>query len=240
MTFVGRFLSLVVFGFCLSCSDCAFAQQDWPQWRNGDFSSVSDADLPTEFDGEKNLLWRAPLPGGGGASPVVAGDRVFVTSAVGKKQSALICFSVDGKKLWQRDFELKGKMKADGSTIASPSPVTDGKHVWAMMATGELKCFTVDGDLVWSKNLQDEYGKFELMFGMSSTPVLDNGKLYLMVIDGDMKAKPKQTSVGQVICLDASTGKERWLHYVGPAAPQRRCTLTRHRRSIAMKIDRCC
>ena len=212
MTFVGRLLSLAVTGLCLTWSASAFAQEDWPQWRNDDFSSVGEADLPTEFGAEKNLLWRAPLPGGGGASPVVAGDRVFVTTATGKRKAALVCFSTDGKKLWQHDYELSGKMKADGSTIASPSPVTDGKHVWAMMATGELICLTVDGDLVWSKNVQDEYGKFEIMFGMSSSPVLDNGKLFLMVIDGDMKAKPKLTSEGQIICLDAATGKELWLH----------------------------
>ena len=212
MTLAGRLLSFVVFGLCFAWNASAFAQQTWPQWRNQDFSSVGDADLPTEFGAEQNLLWRAPLPGGGGASPVVAGKRVFVTTGVEKNQAALICFSLSGKKLWQYDYDLKGKMKADGSTIASPSPVTDGKHVWAMMATGELKCLTVDGKLVWSKNLQDDYGKFNIMFGYSSTPVLDNGKLYLMVIDGDMKAKPKLTSEGQVICLDANTGKEEWLH----------------------------
>jgi len=208
----GRCLSLVMFGLCVAWSADTFAQQTWPQWRNSDFSSVGDSDLPIEFGPEKNLLWRAPLPGGGGASPVVASDRVFVTTAVGKKKSALVCFSLAGEQLWQHDYKLTGKMKADGSTVASPSPLTDGKHVWAMMATGELNCLTIDGDLVWSKNLQDEYGKFDLMFGMSSTPVLDNGKLYLMVIDGDMRAKPRLTSEGQVICLDASTGKEQWLH----------------------------
>ena len=212
MAFVGRLLLIAVFGLCLAWKAEAFAQQTWPQWRNDDFSSVGNADLPTEFGPQKNLLWRAPLPGGGGASPVVAGERIFVTTAVGKNKAALVCFSLAGEKLWQHDYELKGKMKADGSTIASPSPVTDGEHVWAMMATGELKCLTIDGDLVWSKKLQDEYGKFNILFGYSSTPVLDDGKLYVMVIDGDMKAKPKLTSEGQVICLDASTGKEEWLH----------------------------
>ena len=212
MTLVVRLLPSVVVGLCLSWSAGAFAQQAWTQWRNDDFSSVGDADLPAEFGAEKNLLWRAPLPGGGGASPVVAGDRVFVTTETGKKKGALVCFSTAGKKLWQQDYELAGKMKRDGATIASPSPVTDGVHVWAMMATGELKCFTVDGELVWSKDVQKEYGKFNIMFGYSSSPVLDNGNLYLMVIDGDMKAKPKLTSEGQVICLDAVTGKEKWLH----------------------------
>jgi len=65
-----------------------------------------------------------------------------------------------------------------------------------MMASGELKCLTVDGELVWEKDVQKEYGKFDIMFGFSSTPVLHDGKLYLMVIDGDMRATPALTSEG--------------------------------------------
>ena len=213
MTFAIRCTSLAVLSVCLSANVTeGFAQQTWPQWRSGDFTSVVDADVPTEFGADKNMLWRVPLPGGGGASPVVAADRVFVTSAIGKQESTLVCISIEGKELWQHKYEQKVKMRGDGATAASPSPVTDGKHVWAMMATGELKCFTVDGDLVWEQDVQKEYGKFDIMFGFASTPVLHDGKLYLMVIDGDMKAKPAITSAGQLICLDAKTGKELWVH----------------------------
>ena len=211
MTFLRRCLPLIMLGLYLNAGG-AFAQESWPQWRNGDFSSVGDADLPAEFGAQKNLLWRVPLPGGGGASPVVAADRVFVTSAIGKNQAALICLSTAGKELWQHKYDQKAKMRGDGATPASPSPVTDGQHVWAMMASGELKCLTVDGELVWEKDVQKEYGKFDIMFGFSSTPVLHDGKLYLMVIDGDMRATPALTSKGQLICLDAKTGQEQWVH----------------------------
>ena len=213
MTSALRYLPLVLLSFFLNWGTAELvAQQIWPQWRNSDFSSVGDADVPTEFGTEKNMLWRVPLPGGGGASPVVAADRVFVTSAIGKQQSTLICVSTSGEELWQHKYEQKIKMRGDGATPASPSPVTDGKHVWAMMASGELKCFTVDGGLVWEKDIQKEYGKFEIMFGYSSTPVLHEGKLYLMVIDGDMRATPALTSEGQLICLDAKTGTQQWVH----------------------------
>ena len=221
MTSVLRCVPLVLLGLCLNCGTVELvAQQTWPQWRNGDFSSVGVGDVPTEFGVEKNMLWRVPLPGGGGASPVVAADRVFVTSAIEKQQSTLICVSTSGEKLWERKYEQKVKMRGDEATPASSSPVTDGKHVWAMMSTGELKCFTIDGDLVWEKNIQKEYGKFEIMFGYSSTPVLHDGKLYLMVIDGDMRAIPALTSQGQLICLDANTGKQQWVHIRSTNASQ--------------------
>jgi len=213
MTPVLRCMPLVLFSFCFNWGTASLvAQQTWPQWRNGDFSSVGDADVPTEFGADKNMLWRVPLPGGGGASPVVAADRVFVTSAIGNQQSTLICVSISGEELWRHKYDKKAKTRGDDATPASPSPATDGKHVWAMMTSGELKCFTIDGNLVWEKDIQKEYGKFEIMFGYSSTPVLYDGKLYLMVIDGDMNATPALTSEGQLICLDAKTGKQQWLH----------------------------
>ena len=53
-------------------------------------------------------------------------------------------------------------MRGDEGNLASPSPSTDGKHVWAMMGTGDLACFTADGKQVWKFNLQDRYGKFDI------------------------------------------------------------------------------
>ncbi|MEL7500057.1 MAG: PQQ-binding-like beta-propeller repeat protein [Planctomycetota bacterium] len=178
---------------------------DWPQWRGGDFSSTtSEKNLPVDFDQQ----WRVEMPGSAGSSPIVIGDRVFVTSIDGDDM-LLLCV-VDGKVAWQRKLEGSNQRSRDGANSASASPCSDGEQVWAMMGNGALACFTLDGEPVWSKNLQDVYGKFDIQFGMSSTPVLYKGNLYLALMHGSMRSKTP--SVGQVISLDAKTGKENWLH----------------------------
>ncbi len=184
---------------------------NWPQWRGADLqSSSNDTSLPAELDKEKNLLWRVAMPGAAGASPVVWGDNAFVTSTDGDKL-LLMCVGVkDGKVKWKKALQGSNKEGRDHSNSASPSPCTDGTHVWAMMSNGILTCFTVQGEKVWQKDLQEIYGQFIINFGMSTTPILDNGKLYLALMHGDVK--DKATSVGQVIALDAKSGEEIWLH----------------------------
>ena len=184
---------------------------NWPQWRGADLrSSSNDRSVPAELDKEENLLWRVELPGAAGASPVVWEDDAFVTSTDGK-ELALICVSVEnGEVKWKKVLEGANKAGRDHSNSASPSPCTDGTHVWAMMSNGILVCYTVQGEKVWQKDLQEIYGKFIINFGMSTTPILDNGKLFLALMHGNVK--DKATSVGQVIALDAKSGEEIWLH----------------------------
>ena len=190
-------------------SDCCFGFDNWPQWRGQDQNSLSrETDLPDALN-KSNLLWRVDLPGPGGASPVVWDKNVFVTTSDGDGL-ALICFSTDGKLRWKRTLEGENVVtRMDNSNSASPSPITDGKHVWAMMTNGVMHCFTVDGDLVWKKDMQQEYGEFQIQFGMATTPVLDRGKLYFQFIHGAMREKG--TSVGWVIALDSQDGTEVFL-----------------------------
>ena len=190
---------------------CPLKADDWPQWRGADLKSVSGEDsVPAEWNKEKNLLWRVPMPGPAGSSPCVSGSNVFVTS-VEDEALVLMCIGTEGKIRWKKNFNGVNENSRDAGNSASPSPSTDGEHVWAMMGNGELVCYTVDGDLVWEKSLQNEYGKFNIQFGMSSTPILDNGNLYLQLMHGNMRDR-KTTSVGQVIALDAKSGKQIWLH----------------------------
>lgn len=183
---------------------------NWPQWRGVDFTSVSgEASVPAECNKDENLLWRVPMPGPAGASPIVWGDNAFVTSVDGGKL-VLLCVGVTtGQVKWQRAIQGVNKPSRDSANSASPSPSTDGRHVWAMMGNGMLVCYTVEGKKVWQNNLQKTYGKFNIQFGMSTTPILDKGKLYLALMHGDRK--DKKTSVGQVIALDAETGEEIWM-----------------------------
>lgn len=204
---------VLVMAFVISLSGSDLAAQNWPQWRGGSLDSLSQAtDLPVEFDRDTNLLWRVELPGPGGASPVIWGDRIFVISVVEESNDLrLLCLNMDGAEVWSQP--LKGKsqfIRIDSANSASPSPSTDGKRVWATTGQGFLECFDMDGNPVWSIDLQERYGKFEIQFGMTSTPIFDQGRLYLQLIHGSMRGPG--TSKGHVVAIDASTGKELWHH----------------------------
>ena len=181
---------------------------NWGQWRGGSFDSVSgDAGSTTQTSPISSELWKFELPGSAGASPVVWGDHIFV-STTDQKKLQLICLDTGGEKQWQRDLPGKSKSAMDNSNSASPSPITDGQHVWVMMGNGAMACFDFDGEEIWAKDIQKDYGKFSIQFGMSTTPVLNDGKLYLTLIHGVQKNKA--TSEGKLICLDAASGEEIW------------------------------
>ena len=181
---------------------------NWPSWRGPSGNGISsEKGLPTSWSDSKNVAWKIDLPGQGGATPAVWGKQVFVT-AVDGNELVLLAFGDDGKQQWRQVVGTGDKkVRGDEGNAASPSPVTDGKHVWAMMANGSLGCYTVGGEKVWWQNLQDTFGKFRIAFGMTSTPVLHEGRLFLQLIHGDGKAATQEALVA---ALDASTGDELW------------------------------
>jgi len=182
--------------------------ENWPSWRGPQGNGISsEKNVPTQWGPQQNVLWRLPLPGPAGATPVVWEDRIFLTT-VDDQDLVLMCVSTDGKLQWRKTVG-RGNKKARGDegNSASPSPITDGKHVWAYFGDGSLACYDFDGNEVWALNLQQRYGKFEIQFGMTSTPVLHGDMLYVQVIDGKWSPVPSQ---GKVIALDKMTGKEVW------------------------------
>ncbi len=184
---------------------------NWPQWRGSAWNHLSnDTKIPLEFGKGKNLLWRVEMPGPGGSSPVVWNDQVFLTSVDGDAID-LICVDPVGHESWRRTLEGKNKDSRDGANSAAPSPCTDGKHVWATSGAGFLQCFTMTGQPVWTIDLQEKYGEFDIQFGMTSTPILDSGRLYLQLIHGDMGNDDPGDA--WVIALNADTGKEIWKQF---------------------------
>ncbi|HKI36068.1 MAG TPA: PQQ-binding-like beta-propeller repeat protein [Gemmataceae bacterium] len=180
------------------------ASFDWPQWRGPNNDGISkETGLPTEWGTSNNIAWTLELPGRGGSTPAVWRDRLFLTSEDGK-DIVLMCVSTGGKELWKRTFgPIKGRsrfMGAEGDN-ASPSPSTDGKHVWAFAGTGDLACFDVDGKEVWKFNMQDRYGKYEAQHGLHNTPLLDGDRLYLEYFI---------RKTAYVVALDKASGKEVW------------------------------
>ncbi len=182
---------------------------NWPSWRGPDGTGVAKGSAPTEWSETKNVLWKVDLPGPAGATPCVWGDQIFLTSAKGK-DLVLIAISKSGEKQWEKLVATGDKpVRRDEGNMASPSPVTDGKHVWTFMANGILVCYTVKGEEVWRMDVPKKYGKFEIQFGLSSTPVLHGNNLYLQLIHGKWSPSP---SKGIVVALNKANGKEVWKH----------------------------
>lgn len=182
--------------------------ENWPQWRGPKLDGISaEKGIPITWSQEENVAWRVPLPGPAGSTPVIWNDRVFLTSVNGDKLE-LLCIGTNGKPQWSRQVSSGNKdVRNDEGNSASPSPSTDGAHVWAMFTDGTLACFDVQGKEVWKVSLQERFGKFAIEFGMTSTPVLDGDHLYLQLIHGEGNPKTREATVAK---LDKLSGKTIW------------------------------
>jgi outer membrane protein assembly factor BamB len=196
--------STVILGILLLAVTRPAVSENWPHWRGPRNDGTSlETRLPVKWSKTENVLWRLPLPGPAGATPVVWGDRIFLTSAEGD-DLVLLCISTNGKILWKRILGTGNRVVRGGEgNSASPSPSTDGQHVWAFVSTGDLACYDFEGNEIWKTNLQERYGRFKLYFVMASTPLLDGDRLYLQLI---------HSNAWLVLALDKATGREIWKH----------------------------
>ncbi len=178
--------------------------ENWPRWRGPRNDGTStETGLPSQWSATKNIKWRAELPGPAPSTPIVWNDRVFLTSADGSSL-VLLCLDTNGKMLWKKtlgagNYEIRG----DESNAASPTPSTDGTHVWVKLGTGLLACFDFAGNAVWQVDLHERYKPFNMYHGMSSSPLLEGDRLYLQLLHTDAQL---------VLALDKATGKELWQH----------------------------
>jgi outer membrane protein assembly factor BamB len=199
-----RMLRLALFALTttLAAGTTHARAENWPQWRGAKLDGIShETGLPGQWSKTENIAWRFALPGPAGATPVVWDDHIYLTSAEGS-DLVLLAISTEGKQLWKQVIADDNKaVRGDEGNLASPSPSTDGRHVWTMMGTGDLACFTADGKPVWKLNLQERYGKFDIAFGMASTPVLDGDRLYLQLL---------HSNGAIVLALDKMSGSEIW------------------------------
>jgi outer membrane protein assembly factor BamB len=185
--------------------------ENWPQWRGPRSNGTStEKAIATEWSKTKNVAWTCPLPGQGGATPAIWGDKLFVTSA-DKNDLVLICISAkDGSQLWKKTVTTGNQdARAGEGNSASPSPSTDGKHVWVFYSTGVIACYDFSGNEVWKFDVGERFGKLDIQFGLTSTPVLEGDGLYLQLIHGAMKDND-DTRTGKVIKLDKASGKTVW------------------------------
>lgn len=197
------------------------AADDWPNWRGPNFNGATTAKgLPVKFSKTKNIAWSSPMAGPSAATPIILGDRVFVSSSDPKAEELLaICLSrKTGKVLW-REVSGTGFQLDNRSNYASPSPVTDGKVVTFFYGSGDLTTFSLDGKKLWSKRIQGDRNGFAFQWTFSSSPLLHKGVLYLQVLQRDTGVRGHGKPSGNesyLLAMDPATGKVLWKH-VRPA-----------------------
>ena len=178
---------------------------DWTQFRgpNGDGLS-SETGVPVRME-SSSLTWSIALPGRGLSSPLILGDKVFVTAGSGARQDRLhvLCYRVsDGALLWERQFWATGRtMTHEKIGAATPTPASDGKAIYAIFSSNDCVALDLDGRLLWFRGLGRDYPNASNSLGMSSS---------LVVVDGVVVAMVENDSESFTAGLDARTGVNRW------------------------------
>ena len=190
---------------CLSLLGLAFPllAEDWPMWRGPRLDGRSaDSGFPTALTAE-SLTWKVPLRGEGHASPIVAGDHVFVVSCdAHTEERLLICLDrATGKVLWESvalKSPLEGKHRLNSH--ASSTPATDGTRVFTAFLDGDepvVSAFDLKGQRLWEKRP----GKFASKHGFSSSPILFEDKVIVNCDhDGD----------GYIVAFGREDGAQHW------------------------------
>ena len=182
------------------------AQADWRQFRGPNGSGyVAGEKLPETLDAKKNVAWKLELPGKGLSSPIVIGDKVIITASSGSKQERLhvFCYSAkDGATIWERQFFSTGRTMCHSKTsVAPPSPVSDGTHILAFYSSNDLFCLDLDGNVQWLRGLTDDYPNASNSLGMSSSPIIAGGTAIVQV---------ENDSESFAAGIDLKTGKNLW------------------------------
>ncbi|MGE0757674.1 MAG: PQQ-binding-like beta-propeller repeat protein [Pirellulaceae bacterium] len=174
---------------------------DWPNWRGPTGNGVAPpGQYPVRWSATENVLWKLPLPGRGASTPIVAGDRIYLTYGQ-DGQNVIAAVGLDGRRIWQTEVgaERKGKhKKASGS---NSSAISDGERVFVYFKSGDLACLDAQGKILWRHNLQQEYGEDTLWWDLGTSPVLTSRHLVVAVM---------QTGPSYLVAFDRETGKLAW------------------------------
>jgi outer membrane protein assembly factor BamB len=182
--------------------------EDWPEFRGPDGQGhYAGKGLPLEWSTTKNVAWKQAIPGLGWSSPIVLNGRVYLTSAVpipGVKDQSLSATCLDaatGKTLWATEVFLQSGAKAPPihpkNSHASPTPITDGKHLYVHFGHEGTACLDLDGKVVWRQTDL----RYRFVHGNGGSPILVGDKLVYAADGGDKQF---------IVALDKANGKVVW------------------------------
>ena len=205
---------VLAFVYVLSLSQIA-SGEDWLQFRGNDHRGISlKSETPTNLS-KNNIAWKTPLPGRGLSSPIVIENRVFLTASSTADQSRLhvICANkVNGEIEWERQFWATGRTICHEKTcVAAPTPVSDGKNIYALYSSNDLICLDLDGNLKWIRGLMQDYPNASNSLGLASSPIIVDGTLIVQIEnDSDSFVSGINLKDGSNIWKLARTKKANW------------------------------
>jgi outer membrane protein assembly factor BamB len=177
----------------------------WPRWRGPSGQGiVADRSYVDRWSPSERVKWSVAVPGAGNSSPIVWGDRVFLTTAYnnGAKLAMLAFRRADGKKLWETPLPIDAPEHAHTKNgHASATPVTDGERVYASFGRNGLAAFDLDGRIVWHRKL----GPINNYHGAAGSPILYKDRIFLY-----QDHQPSAEQRGFVAAFDRKTGRTIW------------------------------
>ena len=181
--------------------------KNWVSFRNFDGNGVGFSDNPPlRWDGRtgENIVWKSEVPLPGNSSPVIWENKLFLTGADENTQK-IFCYNIEnGELLWEKDVtrpEAKISDIEEDTGYAAPTPVVDGRHVYAMFANGELVAVDFNGKFIWRKS----FGIPDNHYGFASSPALFFDRLIVQFDDGD-----GSEGNSKLLALNLSTGDVLW------------------------------
>jgi outer membrane protein assembly factor BamB len=191
------------------------AAENWPNFRGPSRQGVATGvDVPLRWTSGENLLWQTEVPGAGWSSPIVWGNRIFLTTATeaGRSCRVLAVDRRNGRVLWNTEvLQQTPTRKEKKNSYATPTPATDGKLVYSVFGDGSIAAVNYSGRVVWTNREHRHYSQH----GLGASPVLWRDLLIMpydgSAEEGDLKVgwqKPWDRSF--IVALDKSTGKVRW------------------------------
>jgi outer membrane protein assembly factor BamB len=191
----------IVMLLLLAQSSMAAVAGEWPAWRGADGSGISkETGLPVRWSGTDNVLWKVPLAEPCNSTPIVWGDRVFITQGLdsGKRRALIALDRRTGRQLWQQEVACDVEETSHRQNPpCSASPITDGRSVFAYFASGGVLACSVEGKRLWRREL----GPVLSRWGNGGSPVLYED--LLIVFHG-----PGTPSI--LYGLDRKTGETVW------------------------------
>ncbi len=184
----------------LQLAASATSAENWPAWRGANADGISTGkNYPVKWSRDENVRWRVPLPEAGNSTPIVWGERIFVTQPVGDRRTLLCLNRADGKLLWEAGVTTKEKEPTHGTNpFCSASPVTDGERVIVSFASDGLFCYDFSGKELWKRT---DLGRQIHIWGNAASPVIHGNFCFL-------NFGPGETTY--LLAVDKRTGKTAW------------------------------